>query len=358
MNQRNFEFNSVGGGGVRCKIFHNFFDEIISLENLFLAWDEFKRGKRNKPDVQKFEYNLEDNIFQLQQELKVKTYKHSNYKSFYIQDPKLRSIHKACVKDRVLHHAVFRILYPIFDPTFISDSYSCRIEKGTHRAVNRIQKFARKVSKNNTKNCYILKCDILKFFNSISHNILISLIQKKIKDENTIWLISKIIESFSILANKGLPLGNITSQLFANIYLNELDQFVKHKLKEKYYIRYCDDFVILGENREYLEKLVPQINRFLNEKLKLSLHSDKISIRKYYRGVDSLGYVSFPHRRILRTKTKRRMFRKIEQRIERLKRGEISKKSFNQTIQSYFGVLKHCNSHKVIQNIINLIYEF
>jgi len=166
-----------------------------------LAWYEFKKGKRNKIDVQKFEYNLENNIFQLHQELKTKTYKHSNYKSFYIKDLKLRKIHKACVKDRVLHHAVFRILYPIFDPTFIFDSYSCRIEKGTHRAVNRLQKFTRKVNKNNTRNCYILKCDVKKFFDSVDHNILISLVQKKIKDKDTPWLIKEIIKSFSTTCN-------------------------------------------------------------------------------------------------------------------------------------------------------------
>ncbi|MBU2214252.1 hypothetical protein KJ996_06500, partial [Patescibacteria group bacterium] len=148
------------------------------MENLFLAWREFRRGKKNKQDVQQFEYNLEDNIFQLYQELRTKTYTHSNYKSFYIQDPKLRHIHKACVRDRVSHHAVFRILYPVFDLNFIFDSYSCRINKGAHRAVSRLQRFARKVSKNNTQNCYILKCDIRKFFDSIDHDILISLIER------------------------------------------------------------------------------------------------------------------------------------------------------------------------------------
>ena len=311
-----------------------------------MAWQEFRQGKRNKFDVQKFEYNLEDNIFQLHQELKVKTYQHSHYTSFYIQDPKLRHIHKANVRDRVLHHAVFRILCPIFDKSFIFDSYSCRLKKGTHKAVNRFQEFARKVSKKNTKNCFILKCDIKKFFDSIDHNVLISLIQKKIKENDAIWLIRKIIGSFTNSPNKGLPLGNITSQLFANIYLNELDQFIKHKLRIKYLIRYCDDFVILSNNKEYLERLIITINDFLKGKLKLLLHSDKISIRKYHQGVDFLGYVSFPCHRILRTKTKRRMFRKIEQRINELKENKISEEFFNQTIQSYSGILKHCNSYK------------
>src|SRR3989344_4649393 len=280
------------------------FEEIISLKNLCLAWNEFKKGKTKKFDVRQFQLGLKNNLLDLNAELKEKTYRHSNYASFYIQDPKLRHIHKACVKDRVLHHAVFRILYSIFDPTFISDSYSCRIKKGTHKAINRLQKFARKVSKNNTKNYFILKCDIKKFFDSVDHNILVSLIEKKIKDRNVLWLIERIIKSFSVSINNGLPLGNITSQLFANIYLNELDQFVKHKLKIKYYIRYCDDFVILGDDKKYLEKLIPGINNFLKEKLKLFLHSDKISIRKYHQGIDFLGYITFPHYRILRTKTK------------------------------------------------------
>jgi len=327
------------------------------LENLFLAWDEFKNGKRKKFDVQQFEYNLEDNIFQLRQQLKAKTYCHSHYTSFYVNDPKLRHIHKACVRDRVLHHAVFRTLYPIFDRIFIFDSYSCRTGKGTHRAVNRLQKFARKVSKNNTEHCYILKLDIRKFFDSIDHGILISLIKKKISDENVIWLIEKIIKSFSALPNKGLPLGNITSQLFANIYLNELDKFIKHELKEKYYTRYCDDFTILNNKKEYLEELILQINNFLKKKLKLSLHSDKIEIRKYNQGIDFLGYVSFPYHRILRTKTKKRMFRKIEQKINELKQNKISDESFNQTIQSYLGILKHCESHKLKNEFLKkLIY--
>jgi len=223
------------GGGLKSQ---DIFDKIISLDNIFLAWKEFKRGKTNKIDVKEFEKNLKNNILELRAELQDKTYHHSNYFSFYVKDPKLRHIHKACVKDRVLHHAIFRILYPIFDKSFIFDSYSCRNNKGTHRAVNKLNDFARKVSRNNTKTCFILKLDVRKFFDSINQDILINLIKRKIEDKNAVWLIEKIVRSFP----KGLPLGNITSQLFANVYLNELDQFVKHKLKVKYYIRYCDDF--------------------------------------------------------------------------------------------------------------------
>lgn len=271
-----------------------------------MAWKEFRKGKGKKTDVQKFENNLKKNILKLRSELKNRSYRHSNYFSFYVKDPKLRHIHKAGVKDRVLHHAVFRILYYIFDPIFIFDSYSCRIKKGTHRAVNRLNEFARKVGENNAKTCFILKCDIKKFFNSIDQEILLNLLENKIKDREALLLIREIIKSFSTSPDKGLPLGNITSQLFANICLNELDQFIKHKLKIKYYIRYCDDFVIFSAEREFLEQLIPNIGNFLKEKLKLCLHQDKIIIRRYHQGIDFLGYVSFPYCRILRTKTKKK----------------------------------------------------
>jgi len=273
------------------------------------------------------------------------------YNAFSICDPKPRRIHKAVVHDRVLHHAVFRILYPIFDKGFIFDSYSCRIGKGTHRAVSRLEKFARKLSKNNHRNIFALKCDIRKFFDSVGQDILLGLIKSKIDDNNAIWLIEKIIKSFPI----GLPLGNVTSQLFANIYLNELDQFIKHKLKIKYYLRYCDDFIILDKDRDFLEGLTCRINAFLSAKLKLSLHSDKIIVRKYHQGIDWLGYVVLPHHRVLRTKTKKRIFKKIKNRYDDWQKNLISGRSFNQGLQSYLGVLKHCRGYNIAKEIRKFI---
>ena len=194
------EHQPVGGGGV---IGHNIFEEIISLENLFLAWKEFKAGKSSKQDIQEFEFNLEDNIFQLHEDLKGRSYIHSFYASFYVTDPKLRHIHKACVRDRVLHHAIFRILYPIFDRNFIYDSYSCRLGKGTHRAVNRLESFARKLSRSNRRITYALKCDVRKFFDSVDKTILTKIIANKIKDNDFLWLILKILNSFSKIPGKG-----------------------------------------------------------------------------------------------------------------------------------------------------------
>jgi retron-type reverse transcriptase len=373
----------LGGGIHKCKyqkLKCKNFEKIISLENLFLAWKEFKKGKRKKVDVQEFEFNLEDNLFQLHRELKDRTYQHSNYTAFSVNDPKPRKIHKAIVRDRVLHHAIFRILYPIFDKGFIFDLYSCRIGKGTRRAVNRLEKFCRKLSRNNTKNIFALKCDIKRFFNSIDQDVLLKIIKHKIKDEDAIWLVDRIIKSFPDMDsrfrgndrdgrgndsekggndknagrndNLGLPLGNVTSQLFANIYLDKLDQFIKHKLKIRYYLRYCDDFVILAENRSCFASVIAEIEKFLARELKLFLHPDKIIIRKYHQGIDFLGYVVLPHYRVLRTKTKKRILRKSSINQQKVANGLMSKKSLNQSMQSYLGILKHCCGYKIKKRVV------
>jgi len=257
---------------------------------------------------------LGDNILLLHQELKVKTYRHGGYQAFKINDPKPRDIHKASVKDRLVHHAIYRVLYPFFDRKFIYDSYSCRLGKGTYKAIARFLYFARKVSKNNTKTCWILKCDIRKFFASIDHIILKDILTKYIEDEDVLWLFSQIIDSFNTKDQKniGLLLGNLTSQLLVNIYLNEFDHFAKRKLKIKYYIRYADDFVVFAENKKYLESIIQIIQNFLAEKLKLELHPDKISFKTLNSGVDFLGWINFPKHRILRTSTKRRMLNKLK----------------------------------------------
>jgi len=178
------------------KFYTNIFEKIISTENLFLAWDEFKKDKLTKPDILSFEWNLEQNIFKLHRDLKYHKYNHGVYTKFSICDPKYRIIHKATVRDRILHHAVFRILSPIFEPSFISHSFSCRIDKGTHKGVNSLTKLANRVSKNNYKTCYVLKCDIKKFFDSVDQEILSAIIRKRIKDSSSIWLLENIIKSF------------------------------------------------------------------------------------------------------------------------------------------------------------------
>lgn len=301
--------------------------------------------------MQEFEFNLEDNLFALHESLINKTYRHSPYVSFYVQDPKLRHIHKACVADRVVHQAVFRILYPIFDGSFIFDSYSCRFQKGVHRGVSRLESFARKASKHSRRPICALKCDVRKFFDSIDQKILKGLICEKIKDDDALWLIKKIIDSFQTDVDVGLPLGNVTSQLFANIYLNQLDQFVKHKLREKYYLRYCDDFIILHNNADHLEEVSRIVDAFLLEELSIRLHEDKIVTRKHSQGIDFLGFVALPHHRVLRTKTKKRILRKVAERRLEMERGKISINTFQSSLQSYLGILTHCKGFKIRKKI-------
>lgn len=329
---------------MRIKFTHTY-EDIISLENLLLAWKEFLRGKINKPDVQEFQVNLMRNILSLHTDLKNKTYKHNPYIAFSINDPKPRNIHKATVRDRLLHHVIYRKLYPFFDRTFIADSYSCRFGKGTHKAIQRFISFGRKISKNNTRTCWILKCDIRKFFASVNHQILFNILSMYIEDKDTLFLLKKIVESFETKPNTGLPLGNLTSQLLVNMYMNEFDQFVKHNLKAKYYIRYADDFVFLHHDKNNLLELLPKVGDFLEEQLKLSLHPDKVFIKTLASGVDFLGWVHFPDHRVLRTTTKNRMFRNIK-----------AKERKEETVQSYLGMLQHGNGFK-IHNLISKIME-
>ena len=316
------------------------YSNIVSIENLLDAWTEFVKGKRSRKDVQEFGRNLMDNVISLHNDLVLKTYRHSAYEAFNISDPKPRNIHKAKVRDRLLHHALYRKLYPFFDRTFISDSYSCRLRKGTHRAMARFDSFAYKASKNHTKTLWVLKCDIKKFFASIDQKILLDIVGQYISDKDILWLLSQIIKSFhSTHVGVGLPLGNLTSQLFVNIYMNEFDQFMKHKLKAKYYIRYADDFVILNQNKDYLLEMVSKIAEFLEGNLKLLLHPDKVFVKTLASGVDFLGWVHFPDHRVLRTVSKKRMFKKL------------AVNTRTESVASYLGLMLHGNTYKLQQKI-------
>ncbi len=267
---------------MKIQLTHSF-EDIICLENLLLAWKEFEKGKKQKKDVQIFQIKLMDNIFSLHHELLHHTYKHGGYQAFKINDPKPRDIHKAKVRDRLLHHAIYRKLYPFFDKTFISDSYSCRNNKGTHKAINNFRKYFQKVSQNNTKTCWVLKCDIRKFFANIDHQILKNILAEYISDKDILWL--------------------------------------------------------------------------LETELKLKLHPNKVFIKTFSSGVDFLGMVNFPKHKILRAKTKRRMFKKISQKHKLLREDLISQNSFDQSLQSYLGILKHCNGYKTRKEIEKYVFS-
>lgn len=279
-------------------------------------------------------------IFSLHNDLKNNTCKHSRYEAFKINDPKPRDIHKASVRDRLLHHAIFRILYLYFDKRFITHSYSSRKNKGTHKALIAFKVMCNKVSKNNTKTVWVLKCDIRKFFASIDHEILKNILIKHIYNSDTLNLLSHIIDSFYTEPGKGLPLGNLTSQLLVNVYMNEFDQWVKHTLKARHYIRYADDFAILHTDKQELERYLDDIHVFLDTQLQLHLHPQKVSITTLASGVDFLGWIHFPNHRVLRMVTKRRMFKNLKK-----------KEYANNSVQSYLGMLKHGNAYRLSQEV-------
>ncbi|OGJ57867.1 hypothetical protein A3H22_01985 [Candidatus Peribacteria bacterium RIFCSPLOWO2_12_FULL_55_15] len=268
------------------QVHRHLFERIISKENLFTAWEEFRKGKQGRKDVQEFERKLEQNLFRLHRGLVAGTYRHQPYSAFIICDPKQRRIHKATVRDRILHHAVFTVLNPIFEPAFIAHSFSCRKGKGTHKAVDALDRMLRSVSRNGTRPCFGLKCDIHQFFASVDHDILLGILEKRLKDEKTIALL--------------LP-----------------------------------------------------IRSFLKEHLHLDLHPHKVTLRKYRQGIDFLGYVLLPHHRVLRTKARRRIVRKLGERITAHKAGLLTEESVEQSLQSYLGVLSHANCYRLSQDFQN-----
>jgi retron-type reverse transcriptase len=321
-----------GGGRHKCSIIHSIdFTTICSVKALNTAWRKFSRCKKSRIDVAEFQKDLVRNINNLRRLLESGKYVHGAYHMFKICDPKQRTIHKAVVADRLVHQAIVSAIEPVFEKQFIYDSYSCRINKGTHAGVKRLNLFLHRASKNNSQKVYVLKCDVRQFFASIDHEILIELIQNKISDAQTLDLIKIIIDSHSSDVNKGIPLGNVTSQLFANIYLHELDWFMKQNLGIKYYLRYCDDFVIVSTDNAYLHSLIEPIRQFLINNLKLELHPNKISIRAWLQGVDLLGYVSRPHSTTIRTKTKKRMLTRAN----------------DNNLSSYLGICKHGNCYEL-----------
>jgi retron-type reverse transcriptase len=283
-----------------------------------------------------------DNIVNLYTDLVNKNYKHGKYHAFNISDPKPRNIHKASVRDRLLHHAIYKVLYPYFDSRFIHDSYSCRQSKGTHKAICRFKQNFWKVSKNNTRTCWVLKCDIKKFFASIDHTILLNILSTYDIDAETLQLLKVVVKSFdSGVVGKGLPLGNLTSQLLVNIYMNKFDQFIKHELKCRFYIRYADDFVFLSDNKNYLFSTLQIANKFLEEKLKLNLHPNKVFTKTFTSGIDFLGWIHFFDHKVIRPATKRRM-------IKRIKHNQKA-----QTVSSYRGLLSHGNTHKLNNKVFS-----
>jgi len=330
----------------------NVYEELCSYENLETAFNRARRGKTLKKYVIEFEEKLKENLLQLRNELLMQTYNPQPLKTFILRDPKTRKISKSAFRDRVVHHAICNIIEPVFDKRFIHDSFANRLRKGTLNAIKRFDHFKRKVSKNNTIRCYVLKADIKSYFDTVNHQILLQSLSKRIKDERVIWLIRKILANHKgEYPNRGMPLGNLTSQFFANVYLNELDQFVKHKLRAKYYIRYVDDFVVFHQSRKVLKEYKEKIDSFLRDNLDLRLHPDKSQVLKLEKGIKFLGFRIFYHHKLLIKKNMRKFEKKMEQMKHLYREGKIEREKVIEKFEGWLTYASNANTYKYRKRI-------
>ncbi len=335
------------------KKYHNLYKELCNLENLYLAFKKARKGKSKKDYVINYEADLENNLRILQEDLTNKIYVPYPLKKFIVRDPKTRTIHSSILKDRIVHHAVINILSPIYEKIFIYDSFASRKNKGTHNAVIRFESFVKKVSSNgklvrdyfnnNSIKGYVLKADFRHYFDSVNQEVLISILRKKIDDEDVIKLVKAVLENFCISEGIGMPLGNYTSQFFANVYLNELDYYVKHILKARYYIRYVDDFVILHRRKETLDYYLQHINNFLPS-LKIKLHPNKTEIHALRNEITFLGYRIFYHYRLLRKRNARHFIGRLKENISLYKNQEISEEQLESRINGWLGYAKFADT--------------
>jgi len=347
-----------------AKCYSNLFSQLTSLDNLYLGFRKASRGKRGQPGVAGFEFQLERNLFDLQDELQSTCYKPGEYDSFYIHDPKHRLISAAPFRDRVVHHALCNVIEPIFERTFIGDSYANRVGKGTHAALDRAQSFARRYP------C-VLQCDIRQFFPSIDHAILNPILARKISDPQVLWLCRQILDGgakilrneyemvyfsgddlLAILRPRGLPIGNLTSQFWANVYLNELDQFIKRELHVKAYLRYVDDFLLFADDKRQLWDWKQAVQTKL-EKLRLTLHERSSTVYPVENGIPFLGFRLYPSYRRL----KRRNGIAFQRRFNRLRmqygRGQISLDQLNLSVQGWVAHASHGNTVGLRRALLN-----
>ncbi|MFA6073157.1 MAG: reverse transcriptase domain-containing protein [Candidatus Woesearchaeota archaeon] len=323
------------------------YEKLCTYDNLFLAYQGARKHKTLKPYVIEFEKELNKNLLQLQHELTTKTYHPRPLETFILRDPKTRKISKSNFRDRVIHHAICNIIEPIFDKTFIQDSYANRLGKGTLKSIERFDKFKRQVSKNNSTKCYFLKADIKHYFDNVNHQILIGLIKKRIFDEDIIWVITQILQNHKAeTEGKGMPLGNLTSQFFANIYLNELDQYVKHQLKSKYYLRYVDDFIILDTSIDTLIENKLAIESFLKKRLCLELHPDKSKIFPLEKGANFLGFRIFYNHKLVRKKNIKKFDRKFQLLKKDYEHKILEREKAIEKFEGWLTYISHADTYK------------
>ncbi|MFA5246987.1 MAG: reverse transcriptase/maturase family protein [Candidatus Micrarchaeia archaeon] len=317
--------------------------EVVSFENLLSAFAKASRGKRFGRDALSYFQKIEPNLIRLKEQLLNETWEPGEYRCFFVNDPKRRLIQAAPFEDRIVHHAICNVIEPIFERGFIGDSFACRPSKGTHAGMLRLKAFVRKCGRQNPgKEVYALKCDVRKYFASVDHTILSSILARKIHDERLLRLLSKIIGS--VPGQKGIPIGNLTSQLFANVFLNELDRFAKHSLHAKFYVRYMDDFVFLSPSKDELHSFKRQVRRFLSGSLALELHPKKAEIFPVRDGVDFVGYKVFSDFILLRKSGVKRFIA----RFKRLEESGASSELLFESWDSWYAHAKWADSHRLV----------
>lgn len=328
----------------------NLFEKIVSFENLLAAANSAYRGKRSRPAPAAFQYGLEAHLFLLHEELTCGRYRPGPYRGFWIRDPKRRLISAAPYRDRVVHHALCRVIEPIFDRAFIYDSYANRLGKGTHKALDRCTQFCRRWP-------YVLKCDVEKFFPSIDHEVLVAQVERKIKCPRTLDLIRTVISASNpqepviryfpgddlftpCQRRRGIPIGNLTSQFFANVILDPLDHYVKETLRVSGYLRFMDDFLVFGDSKKDLTDLLEALRGFLRAR-RLTLHPRKCVVVPVRSGVPFLGWRVFPDHRRLRRTTGVRFQRRLKKLTGQYENQEISLEEVRVSVASWIGHLKH-----------------
>ena len=355
-------------------------------EELFYAYYDCRKNKRNTINALAFEKHFEDGIYKLAEEIYQGTYHPGRSIAFIVNKPVKREIFAADFRDRIVHHWLINKLNTLFEQVFLPDSYACRVGKGTHYGIDRVSKFIQTCSENYTQNCYILKLDIRGFFMHIHRAILFEKLEAFIHDKYrledkalVLELAHKIIFShpaknciikgkkedwsglpkdkslFYSADNCGLPIGNLTSQVFANFYMNEFDHFVKKTLKIKYYGRYVDDFILIHQDKNYLKSLIPTMTQYLSEYLKLKLHPNKIYLQHFTKGVKYLGTIILPHRIYIGNRTKGNFYAAIQQQNELIRTRKPDKEEltyFASLVNSYLGIFKHYRTYNIRKKLI------
>ena len=326
------------------KTIRNEFDKKLSYESLFHAHKLSRKGKGYRKEIILFNLKQEEYIMWLYEKLKTKTYKHSGYSVFYVTEPKLRKIEKSIYLDRIVHRwVVDNFLEPYFVPTFVNTSYACLKKRGMHKACLDVQNAMKHLSRT-WKDYYILKMDVRKYFQNIDKDILYRILNRKIQDNKLLWLLKEII--YSNEGKKGLAIGNYTSQMFANIYLNEVDQYIKHKLKVKWYFRYLDDSIILIKTKKEAKEILEKIKNFLKENLQLELNK-KTQIFKNKQGVNFCGYKINEYRLKIRDKGKRKLKKKVKVLKEKIKIGEITSKEAKKYLAGHMGYIQLADTYNL-----------